>query len=418
MTGSAPDSPPAPPEQPPHRQLALAAGLPDALRILRTWARRPLPVLAPWLAVSFAIALLLLALVWLVGSSVAPDPTRPRGLPGIAPRDWLDSARHVLQRNVVVLALHATACLAGFIIYFATREPPSADDDALERATRLTARVAFWFVPAATVMSIVTQAWVLGSYAATAAAHLSISVGALLRSTLVHSVPELMAVFLPLAAWLVALRRGRLEELYAATIASVVVALPVLAVAAWQESDHWDERVRSVRPDYPALTGSTYGTMVDSLLGFTPGASPEVRALEFGERIEGADRFDELESLIAAQEQSDRLGSTVAVVQLGIRFVLYELRLGPASDPCLSTSDAAAARADRREPGAARPAQLDQLRELRFLQRRTGLPGALVDLDVDSFVQGQQLVSPSSLDASPFVSSVAAARCSTPDRDR
>jgi uncharacterized membrane protein SpoIIM required for sporulation len=42
----------------------------------------------------------------------------------------------------------------------------------------------------------------------------------------------LIALFLPLAAWIIASRRGEWEQLLAATLVTVAVAVPVLVVAA------------------------------------------------------------------------------------------------------------------------------------------------------------------------------------------
>jgi uncharacterized membrane protein SpoIIM required for sporulation len=46
---------------------------------------------------------------------------------------------------------------------------------------------------------------------------------------------ELVALFLPLAAWIIASRRGQWEQLLAATLVTVAVAVPVLVVAAFIE---------------------------------------------------------------------------------------------------------------------------------------------------------------------------------------
>ena len=50
-----------------------------------------------------------------------------------------------------------------------------------------------------------------------------------------HAVPELIALFLPLAAWIIASRRGEWEQLLAATVVTVAMAVPVLVVAALVE---------------------------------------------------------------------------------------------------------------------------------------------------------------------------------------
>jgi uncharacterized membrane protein SpoIIM required for sporulation len=57
----------------------------------------------------------------------------------------------------------------------------------------------------------------------------------LLVALLPHAIPELIALFLPLAAWIIASRRGEWDQLLAATVVTVAIALPVLVIAAWIE---------------------------------------------------------------------------------------------------------------------------------------------------------------------------------------
>ena len=47
-----------------------------------------------------------------------------------------------------------------------------------------------------------------------------------------HAVPELFALFLPLAAWMVASRAGAWKDLLAATFVTVGIAVPILLAAA------------------------------------------------------------------------------------------------------------------------------------------------------------------------------------------
>ena len=46
-----------------------------------------------------------------------------------------------------------------------------------------------------------------------------------------HAVPELFALFLPLAAWMIASRNDDWHELLAATFVTVAIALPILLAA-------------------------------------------------------------------------------------------------------------------------------------------------------------------------------------------
>jgi uncharacterized membrane protein SpoIIM required for sporulation len=96
-------------------------------------------------------------------------------------------------------------------------------------------RIAIGFVVGATTFSLSAQAYLLGHTLAGVAHFLRVSPGLLLLSVLPHAVPELIALFLPLAAWIIASRKGQWEQLLAATLVTVAVAVPVLVAAAFVE---------------------------------------------------------------------------------------------------------------------------------------------------------------------------------------
>ncbi len=96
--------------------------------------------------------------------------------------------------------------------------------------------LAIWFVILATGFSLFTQAFALGAGTSSVAAQLDTSPGVLLIGLLPHALPELTALFLPLAAWLVASCRGQWNELLAATFVTVAVAAPVLLISAFVET--------------------------------------------------------------------------------------------------------------------------------------------------------------------------------------
>jgi hypothetical protein len=58
----------------------------------------------------------------------------------------------------------------------------------------------------------------------------------LLATLAPHALPELFALFLPLAAWILAGRRGAWNELLAATLVTTACALPLLVGAAAVET--------------------------------------------------------------------------------------------------------------------------------------------------------------------------------------
>jgi uncharacterized membrane protein SpoIIM required for sporulation len=93
-------------------------------------------------------------------------------------------------------------------------------------------KLAIAFVALATLFSLSTQAYALGADAATAAADRGMSPGLLLIGLLPHALPELGALFLPLAAWIIASRRGDWNTLLAATFVTAAIAVPVLVAAA------------------------------------------------------------------------------------------------------------------------------------------------------------------------------------------
>jgi uncharacterized membrane protein SpoIIM required for sporulation len=96
-------------------------------------------------------------------------------------------------------------------------------------------RIAIAFVVCATGFSLSLQAYSLGTTVAHVANALRVSSALLLLGLLPHALPELVALFLPLAAWIIASRRGQWDQLLAATLVTVAVAVPILMVtAAWE----------------------------------------------------------------------------------------------------------------------------------------------------------------------------------------
>lgn len=211
-------------------ELVLAQGMRDTRLALHRLNERPMQVLAPWLGLSLAVSVGLLTAVYVVARHSQPDLT-PLLLPGLYYPPELGDYLYVLFRNSLVLALHALACVAGFMagssIPLAAAERSGIDLWIHEK----TARFAIVFVACATTFSLTTQAYVIGGDAATIANQLGISPAMLVLGLLPHALPELVALFLPLAAWLVASRRDRWDELLAATVVTVAIAVPVLLVS-------------------------------------------------------------------------------------------------------------------------------------------------------------------------------------------
>jgi hypothetical protein len=214
---------------------AFVQGVRDTRGALTRWNLDPWSALRGWLIGAAAVTVALLGAVWLVGLTSTPHPENGTILAGFnAPASISDVGR-VLLRNSLVLALHSLACVAGFIA--GSSLPAQAQDHGhrMRRAHDHIGRAAIVFVVCATTFSLVTQALTIGHSASTLAAANQMAVGTLLLGLLPHAIPELMALFLPLAAWMVASRRGDWHELLAATFVTTALAVPVLVIAAFVE---------------------------------------------------------------------------------------------------------------------------------------------------------------------------------------
>lgn len=211
--------------------LVLVQGMHDTKLALSRWNREPARVLVPWLRLSVLIACVILLAVYAVAKLSSPDLT-VFAIPGYNVPAGLDDYLQVLYRNSLVLALHALACVAGFIagssLPLAARHRSGLSRWVHEKAGPL----AIGFVVCATFFSLVTQAYVIGGTASSIAAQLGVGPGTLLLALAPHALPELVALFLPLAAWMIASRRGAWQNLLAATFVTVAIAVPVLLAAA------------------------------------------------------------------------------------------------------------------------------------------------------------------------------------------
>ena len=222
-------------------------GMRDTRATIDAWNGQPWPVLRGWLGLSLAIAFALLGAVWVVAGLLTPDIT-PIHMPGLTESSEPGDLLPILWRNSLVLALHGTACVAGFIAG-ASMPIAAAQRSGLSRWIHVKAgQFAILFVAAVTLFSLLTQTLYLGFQGSTIAYQLEISHATLIVSVLPHALPELTALFLPLAAWLIASRRGEWNQLLAATFITVALAIPVLIFSATLEVYLWPQLLEAVSP--------------------------------------------------------------------------------------------------------------------------------------------------------------------------
>jgi len=213
---------------------AFAHGMRQTRATLRAWQRAPLVVVGRWVAGSTLAAAGLLVAVLLVASLdhgyqqvVSLQP--PFAVGGLA------EVLRIVSANLLVLALHAMACVAGFIAGSSLPLQAQHRHGVSRWVHEHGGRIAIAFVIAATAFSLSAQAYVIGHSLAGVSHFLRVSPALLLLGVLPHAIPELVALFLPLAAWIIASRRGEWEQLLAATFVTVALAVPVLVLAAFVE---------------------------------------------------------------------------------------------------------------------------------------------------------------------------------------
>ena len=240
---------------------ALYHGVRRTRTTLRAWQRRPLPVLGRWVAGSTVAAVGLLCAV-LVISELFTSYAQPVELrPPFAVGNGGDLAT-VLSHNLLVLALHAMACVAGFIAGSSLPLQAESKSGVSRWVHEHGGRIAIAFVVCATTFSLSAQAYLLGHTLAGVAHFLKVSPALLLLGVLPHALLELIALFLPLAAWIIASRRGEWDQLLAATVVTVAIALPVLVLAALIEVYASPHLFTALTGIHPPIVGTWDGFTV------------------------------------------------------------------------------------------------------------------------------------------------------------
>jgi hypothetical protein len=211
---------------------AFVHGVRRTKQTLSEWQTHPWPALARWFTGSFGAAIALLGATWLIAGVANPSGAIVQThLPPFGVGN-LGDVGHIVGRNLLVLALHAMACVAGFIAGSSLPLQAEGRSGLSKLIHERGGRIAIGFVVLATTFSLTVQAIRLGVETAAVAGRIGTSPGVLLVVLLPHALIELTALFLPLAAWIIASRRGDWDQLLAATVVTVAIALPMLIVAA------------------------------------------------------------------------------------------------------------------------------------------------------------------------------------------
>lgn len=216
------------------------ASMRETRETLLRWNKMPGTILIPWIGGALTIAVTMLFATLIVAKMQTADVASAH-VPFAVANPGLESALLVIKRNLLVLALHAFICIAGFMAMRALPQQ-ALGRTGIDRWVHDNAgKAAMIWVSAATIFSVTTQVYALGTGAADISATIGVEVETLLLTTLPHALLELTAVFLPLAAFLLASRHKQWNELLAATVATVALALPILLFAAFIEAYIWVE---------------------------------------------------------------------------------------------------------------------------------------------------------------------------------
>jgi hypothetical protein len=210
---------------------AFSYGMRQTRRTLHVWGQERWRVLTRWTAGSaLAAGGLLVAVLFVAALHPGYVESIPREPPFTVGN--VGDVFGVVGNNLLVLTLHAMACVAGFIAGSSLPLQAASQRGVSRWVHEHGGRIAIAFVVCATAFSLSTQAYVLGHSLAGFAHFLQVSPALLLLCLLPHAIPELIALFLPLAAWIMASRRGEWDQLLAATLVTVAVAVPVLVASA------------------------------------------------------------------------------------------------------------------------------------------------------------------------------------------
>jgi hypothetical protein len=225
----------------------LVQGMRDTRGALTRWNEEPWPVLRAWGGGALAVTCLLLLAVWIIAALSPPDLT-DLYVPGLTDQGEPRDVAAILLKNSLVLALHATACVAGFIAGSSVMLSAERRTGVSRWVHQKARPIALGWIVLVTGFSLITQAYALGLTGAQLAHQLELSPAALVITVLPHAIPELVALFLPLAAWTIASRRDQWHDLLAATFATVAIAIPILVAAATWETYVWPRILEAVSP--------------------------------------------------------------------------------------------------------------------------------------------------------------------------
>lgn len=219
--------------KPAHRaeRLAFEAGIKETAETLKTWQEGRWKVAVPWMGISLLIALVMFGGAWSVATFL-PQTTEAILPIFVTAGNRIEDALWLLGRNSMVLLLHLLVCVAA---YLARRSVPmqAQHTAGINRWVHQRAGgIAMLVVAGLTAYSLSWQTWQLGNVLHSASDTLGLTPLDLLSRAALHGIPELAAVFLPLAACLILGAKKQWNQMLAAAFLCAIIAIPILIAAS------------------------------------------------------------------------------------------------------------------------------------------------------------------------------------------
>lgn len=212
-------------------KIALEVGKRETRETLARWLKHPWSTVKPWMTAAVGIALLMFVGAWVISIVV---PQTPEQYTPIFTHD--NNTFHdmiwILERNLMVLLLHTLVCVAAYLSRRAVPMQAKHFKGVNRWIHEHAGPAAMFVVGGLTAYSLCFQAWELGLTLHDAADTLNMSSSSLLMRAALHGVPELTAIFLPLAACLILGHEKRWNQLAAAAIFTAMFSVPILVATS------------------------------------------------------------------------------------------------------------------------------------------------------------------------------------------
>jgi len=183
---------------------------------------------------SLGIALLMFLGAWVI--SVVVPQTHDEYFPIFSHGGDFHDMMWILIRNLMVLLMHLLVCIAAYLSRRAVPMQAKHFKGVNRWVHEHAGSFAMAIVAGLTAYSLCFQAWELGLSLHDAAATMNMSSSSLLIRAALHGIPELTAIFLPLAACLILGHEKRWNELAAVSIFTAIISVPMLIAAAAVET--------------------------------------------------------------------------------------------------------------------------------------------------------------------------------------